>query len=721
MGARFPFSFGISSARMASALDTLQHYYGYSAFRPQQEAIINAVVQGNDSLVIMPTGGGKSLCYQIPALLRHGTGLVVSPLIALMHDQVTALNAIGIKAAYLNSQLSAAEASEVIRQLRQGELQLLYIAPERLLTHDTLSLLQQVPLSLIAIDEAHCVSQWGHDFRPEYMKLGGLVQAFPQVPRIALTATADARTQDEIVQNLQLNNPARFVAGFDRPNIRYHIDSGPNGKERLLSFLNEHHPGDAGIVYCLSRNAVEKTAFWLMEKGRKAIYYHAGMDADERRQAQDRFLKEDGLIVVATIAFGMGIDKPDVRFVAHLNLPKSVEAYYQETGRAGRDGAEANAWLNYDLSDVVKLGQWIEQSQAPDIQKRVERHKLDALLGLCEITSCRRQALLSYFGETDTAPCGNCDNCLTPPDTYDGLIVSQKALSAVYRTEQRFGAAHVIDVLRGSQSERLKKFQHDQLSVYGKGEELDSKQWRGVFRQLTARGYLRADFEAYGALKLTAKARPLLRGEEGIQLRKEIHASQTRKSKRSSSLSGPNQHLFEQLRECRKQLAEENDVPPYVIFHDSTLLEMAKYRPATLAELANISGVGDKKLEQYGKDFLTVIEANPAQAQDHLSETVAASYALHQQGLDIEAIAAKRRVGIPTIYDHLADCIAAGCLQLHDVVQLDSDQLGEITQAMSDLINPAAPKLRPVFEALDKQYDYGLLRCVLVHWQQAAS
>ncbi|MDD9892642.1 MAG: RecQ family ATP-dependent DNA helicase, partial [Gammaproteobacteria bacterium] len=360
---------------MNTALDTLQHYYGYSEFRPQQAEIIGSVEQGQDTLVIMPTGGGKSLCYQIPSLLRPGVGLVISPLIALMHDQVTALQALGIKAAYLNSQLSAQESFNVIQQLRSGELQLLYIAPERLLMPDTLSLLQQTPLSLIAIDEAHCVSQWGHDFRPEYMKLHQLAQAFPNVPRIALTATADARTQDEIVHNLQLNNPARFVAGFDRPNIRYHISSGQSAKERMLAFLDEHHPNEAGIVYCLSRNAVEKTAFWLMEKGRKAIYYHAGMDANERREAQDRFLKEDGLIVVATIAFGMGIDKPDVRFVAHLNLPKSVEAYYQETGRAGRDGAPANAWMNYDLSDVVKLAQWIEQSEAADIQKRVERHK----------------------------------------------------------------------------------------------------------------------------------------------------------------------------------------------------------------------------------------------------------------------------------------------------------------------------------------------------------
>lgn len=705
---------------MQTALQTLQHYYGYSEFRPQQAEIISSVEQGHDALVIMPTGGGKSLCYQIPALLRQGVGLVVSPLIALMHDQVTALKANGIKAAYLNSQLSAQESFEVTRQLRNGELQLLYIAPERLLTGDTLAMLQQIPLSLIAIDEAHCVSQWGHDFRPEYMKLNQLAQAFPNVPRMALTATADDRTQDEIVQNLQLNNPARFVTGFDRPNIRYHISSGSNAKDRLLTFLDTHHAGDAGIVYCLSRNAVEKTAFWLMEKGRKAIFYHAGMDAADRREAQDRFLKEDGLIVVATIAFGMGIDKPDVRFVAHLNLPKSVEAYYQETGRAGRDGADANAWLNYDLSDVVKLSQWIEQSQAPDIQKRVERHKLDALLGLCEITSCRRQALLGYFGEQDKQPCGNCDNCLEPPETYDGLEVSQKALSCVYRTGQRFGAAHVIDVLRGSGSERIKKFQHDQLAVFGKGDSLDAKQWRGVFRQLTARGFLQADFEAYGALKLTAKSRPLLLGEEGIQLRREITSSGTKKSKKSaaSGLNGATEKLFNVLRELRKSLAEENGVPPYVIFHDSTLLEMAKYRPDSLAALSNISGVGDKKLEQYGAEFVAAIEANPAQAEDALTETVASTFALHQEGMAIEDIAAKRRVGVPTVYDHLADCMAAGLLQLSDVVELDQEQLNTILAAMTDHINPIQPKLRPVFEALDKQYDYGLLRCALVHWEQ---
>lgn len=705
---------------MSKALETLQHYYGYSEFRPQQAEIIDTVGSGRDALVIMPTGGGKSLCYQIPSLLRPGVGLVISPLIALMHDQVTALRAVGISAAYLNSQLSAQESFNVINQLRNGELELLYVAPERLLMPDTLSLLQQIQISLIAIDEAHCVSQWGHDFRPEYMKLHQLAQAFPQVPRIALTATADARTQDEIVENLQLNNPVRFVTGFDRPNIRYHISSGSNAKDRLLSFLDTHHAGDAGIVYCLSRNAVEKTAFWLMEKGRKAIFYHAGMDAADRRNAQDRFLKEDGLIVVATIAFGMGIDKPDVRFVAHLNLPKSVEAYYQETGRAGRDGADANAWLNYDLSDVVKLSQWIEQSQAPDIQKRVERHKLDALLGLCEITSCRRQALLGYFGEQDTQACGNCDNCLEPPETYDGLEVAQKALSCVYRTGQRFGAAHVIDVLRGSGSERIKQFQHEQLAVFGKGDNLDNKQWRGVFRQLTARGFLRADFEAYGALKLTAKSRPLLLGEEGIQLRREVANTGSKKSRKSaaSGLSGANEKLFNLLRDLRKSLAEEHSVPPYVIFHDSTLMEMAQKRPTTLAELSHISGVGDKKLEQYGAEFAAVIEANPAQAEDSLSETVASTFALHQQGMAIEDIAAKRRVGVPTIYDHLADCIAAGLINLAQVADLDSEQLASIMAAMSEHINPIQPKLRPVFEALENQYDYGLLRCALVHWEQ---
>lgn len=700
-----------------TALDTLQHYYGYSEFRPQQAEIISSVAGGQDTLVIMPTGGGKSLCYQIPALLRDGVGLVVSPLIALMHDQVTALQALGINAAYLNSQLSAQESAQVIQQLRSGELQLLYIAPERLLMSDTLSLLQQTPLSLIAIDEAHCVSQWGHDFRPEYMQLHQLAQAFPGVPRIALTATADARTQDEIVQNLQLNNPARFVAGFDRPNIRYHISSGQQAKERMLGFLDEHHAGDAGIVYCLSRNAVEKTAFWLMEKGRKAIYYHAGMDAAERREAQDRFLKEDGLIVVATIAFGMGIDKPDVRFVCHLNLPKSVEAYYQETGRAGRDGAAANAWLNYDLSDVVKLAQWIEQSQSPDIQKRVERHKLDALLGLCEITSCRRQALLAYFGETDSQACGNCDNCLTPPETYNGLEVSQKALSAVYRTGQRFGAAHVIDVLRGADSERLKKFQHHELAVYGIGQELDSKQWRGVFRQLTARGYLRAEFEAFGALKLTAKSKPLLKGEEAIELRRDS-AKTTTKSKRTKAVGGAHEKLFNILRELRKSIAEENNVPPYVVFHDSTLLEMAKYRPHDLHALSQISGVGDKKLEQYGQQFVDAIAANPATPQDQLTDTVAETFSLFSEGMTIDDIAAKRRVGVPTIYDHLADCIEAKLLTLDEVTDLDADAHQAIQQAMSDHINPAAPKLRPVFEALGGQYDYGLLRCALVHWEQ---
>ncbi|MEE2730185.1 MAG: DNA helicase RecQ [Pseudomonadota bacterium] len=606
----------MSSVQSSSAQHILQHVFGYDAFRGQQQAIIDTLIDGGDAMVIMPTGGGKSLCYQIPALAREGCGVVISPLIALMQDQVDALRAAGVKAGFLNSSLAPQQAAEIEHQLLNGELELLYIAPERLIQPRCLNLLQRARLSLFAIDEAHCVSQWGHDFRADYLQLSLLHEQFPQVPRVALTATADERTRQEIAQRLDLQAAQHFISGFDRPNIQYRIQLKDKPRQQLLQFLRDEQSGHAGVVYCLSRNKVEKTAQWLCDEGFNALPYHAGLPAEQRQHNQQRFLREDGIIMVATIAFGMGIDKPDVRFVAHLDLPKSVEAYYQETGRAGRDGEAATALLLYGLEDVVKLGQMAATSEGNEQFKRLERQRLDAMLGLCEITSCRRQTLLRYFGETLDQPCGNCDCCLQPPITWNGSEASRKLLSCVYRTGQRFGANHVIDVLRGSSNEKVQQFRHDQLSTYGIGRDFSTNEWRAVVRQLVARGYLQVDADAYGALKLTERCRPLLRGEENIQLRKspEKSAGLTQRS-RTVEIDERDLPLWNALRACRKKLADENGVPPYVVFHDATLREMVQQRPMTERTLLKLSGVGDSKLERFGADFLEVIRNHEYPAQ----------------------------------------------------------------------------------------------------------
>jgi ATP-dependent DNA helicase RecQ len=598
------------------ALDLLHTIYGYAAFRGQQAAVIEHLAAGQDALVLMPTGGGKSLCYQIPSLLRPGVGVVVSPLIALMQDQVDALRQLGVRASFLNSSLAAAEARAVEQQVRAGALDLLYVAPERLVTERFLGLLADAKLALFAIDEVHCVSQWGHDFRPEYLQLALLAERFPQVPRIALTATADGPTRRDIIARLGLEEARVFVSGFDRPNIRYRVVPKENGRRQLLSFLQDEHRGDAGIVYCLSRRKVEDTAAWLSEQGWTALPYHAGLDAGVRRRHQERFLREEGVVIVATVAFGMGIDKPDVRFVAHLDLPKSIEAYYQETGRAGRDGLPANAWLAYGLGDAIAVRQLLAGSDAEERQKRIEQQKLDALLGYCETTACRRQVLLHYFGDAHPGRCGNCDTCLEPVDTWDGLTVAQKALSCVYRTGQRFGAGHLIDVLLGRATERVHQLGHDALSTFGIGEELSVDQWRSVFRQLIAAGLLTIDLEGHGGLRLTHKSRPVLRGETGIRFRtdpKKTTQPAAQKRRRAVELDDPAQQgLWERLRERRRTLAAEQGVPPYVIFHDRTLLEMIARRPSTRAELAEISGVGRGKLERYGEAFLEVLLDCPA-------------------------------------------------------------------------------------------------------------
>ena len=602
---------------MPTPLDLLQSVFGYPSFRGQQQAVVEHLSEGGDALVLMPTGGGKSLCYQIPALLRQGTGIVVSPLIALMQDQVDALREAGVAAAYLNSSLGAEEQREVERQLLAGELNLIYVAPERLLTSRFLDQLERTEVALFAIDEAHCVSQWGHDFRPEYRELAILHQRFPQVPRIALTATADPRTREEIVERLSLRDARQFVSSFDRPNIGYRVGLRHNAKRQLTEFL-QGHQGESGIVYCLSRRKVDDTAAWLAELGVEALPYHAGLDAATRAKNQQRFLREDGVVMVATVAFGMGIDKPDVRFVAHLDLPRSIEGYYQETGRAGRDGLPAEAWMIYGLSDVVTMSQMIAQSESADERKRVERQKLESLLAYAEATDCRRQLLLGAFGEIYPGPCGHCDNCIAPPKTWDATVPAQKALSAVYRTGQRFGSGHVIDVLRGEETERVLSLDHHRLSTFGIGAEMDEKQWRSVFRQLLAAGLLEADAEGYGTLRLTAASRSVLSGGKPVKLREDARPERASRRRRDSKLvtgggslgiEAYEQELWDALRALRTQLAKQQGVPPYVVFHDATLLAMLRAMPANEDELATISGVGEAKLKRYGSDFLAVINA----------------------------------------------------------------------------------------------------------------
>ncbi|GAB1234610.1 DNA helicase RecQ [Ferrigenium sp. UT5] len=597
----------------------LHDIFGYATFRGEQQAVIGHLVSGGDALVLMPTGGGKSLCYQIPALVRAGVGIVVSPLIALMQDQVDALKQLGVAAAFLNSSLEAEEAREVSRQLMCGELKLLYVAPERLMTEGFLNLVERLQqenkIALFAIDEAHCVSQWGHDFRPEYRALTVLHERFPQVPRIALTATADAPTRREIIERLKLESAQQFVSSFDRPNIRYRVTLKDNARKQLQAFLEAEHPDDAGIVYCLSRKKVEETAAWLQQQGWDALPYHAGLDAATRNANQKRFLREEGVIMVATVAFGMGIDKPNVRFVAHLDLPKSMEGYYQETGRAGRDGLPADAWMAYGLGDVVSMRQMLLSGDAPEERKRVELQKLDALLGFCESNACRHQTLLHYFGEEHPGTCGQCDNCLSPVDTWNATEAARMALSCVYRTGQRFGVVHLIDVLLGKTTPKVEQFNHHQLSVFGIGKELAQQQWSSVYRQLVAAGFINVDIEGYGGLKLTEAARPVLRGEQEVWLRRDAAPARRTGSKaeRGSRLreafAGANEDpLWQALKAKRMELAREQGVPPYVIFHDSTLLEILHRKPQTLDAMGEIGGIGQAKRAKYGEAFLQVVE-----------------------------------------------------------------------------------------------------------------
>ncbi|SDT98411.1 ATP-dependent DNA helicase RecQ [Pseudomonas pohangensis] len=692
------------------AQKVLKAVFGYDAFRGEQAAIIQRVAEGGDALVLMPTGGGKSLCFQVPALLREGLTVVVSPLIALMDDQVATLDELGVAAVALNSTQDAGQQREIAQRIRAGEIKLLYVAPERLVQPRMLNFLQGLKIALFAIDEAHCVSQWGHDFRPEYLQLGQLAELFPGVPRIALTATADLRTREEIIQRLHLQGAERFLASFDRPNIFYRIVPKEQPRKQLLAFLGERK-GDAGIVYCLSRKKVEEVAAFLAEQGYPALPYHAGLSNDLRAYHQKRFLNEEGLIMVATIAFGMGIDKSNVRFVAHLDLPKSLEAYYQETGRAGRDGLPADAWMAYGLQDVVMLKQMLNNSEGDERHKRVEQHKLEAMLGLCEEIRCRRQALLAYFDEVLAQPCGNCDNCVDGVQTWDATEPARQALSAIFRSGQRYGVGHLVDILLGRDNERVRTLGHQHLSVFGVGKALGEGEWRTLFRQLVARGLADVDLDGYGGLRLTERCRPLLRGEVGLQLRRDLSSKlpKAAASKASQLVRSDQREQWEALRSLRRKLAEEHSVPPYVIFPDSTLLEMLRQQPASLADMARVSGVGARKLERYGEAFLAVLANNEpvAEVVDLRHELVS----LARAGMTPAQIASQLKCSEKNVYTLMAEAIASQQLSLEQALDLPEDLLGEIQDVFLDG-EGQLPSVASVAGSFAGQVSEGVLQCV---------
>jgi ATP-dependent DNA helicase RecQ len=700
---------------LEQAQRVLKDIFGYDSFRGRQGAIIERVASGGDALVLMPTGGGKSLCFQVPALLREGLAVVVSPLIALMDDQVATLEELGVAAASLNSTLSAEQQRELAHRIRRGEIKMLYLAPERLVQPRMLEFLHGLQIALFAIDEAHCVSAWGHDFRPEYLQLGQLAEQFPDVPRIALTATADKRTREEIVTRLHLQNAERFLSSFDRPNIFYRIVPKDQPRKQLLAFLGERR-GNAGIVYCLSRKKVDEVAAFLCEQKFPALAYHAGLPSDVRASNQKRFLNEEGLIMVATIAFGMGIDKPNVRFVAHMDLPKSLEAYYQETGRGGRDGLPADAWMAYGLQDVLMLKQMLQNSEGDEVHKRVEQHKLDAMLALCEETRCRRQSLLGYFDEDMPDPCGHCDNCVDGVQTWDATEPARQALSTIYRTGQRYGVGHLVDVLLGKDTEKVRSPGHEKLSVHGVGKAHSEGEWRSIFRQLVARGLVDIDLEGYGGLRLSDSCRPLLRGEVTLELRKELKPQTSSRggsgsggSPASQLVRGEEREQWEALRALRRKLAEEHAVPPYVIFPDSTLLEMLRSQPANLAEMGKVSGVGARKLERYGAAFLQVLGG--AEAPKVVTDVRHELISLARAGMTPAQIAAQLQCTEKNVYSLLAEAIAAQQLSLEQALDLPEELREEIQDAFLDG-EGELPPVSQVQEQFAGRVPDGVLYCV---------
>jgi ATP-dependent DNA helicase RecQ len=698
---------------LEQAQRVLKDIFGYDSFRGRQGAIIERVANGGDALVLMPTGGGKSLCFQVPGLLRDGLAVVVSPLIALMDDQVATLEELGVSAAALNSTLSAEQQRDLAARIRRGEVKMLYLAPERLVQPRMLEFLGQLQIALFAIDEAHCVSQWGHDFRPEYLQLGQLAEQFPDVPRIALTATADKRTREEIVTRLHLQDAERFLSSFDRPNIFYRIVPKEQPRKQLLAFLSERR-SDAGIVYCLSRKKVDEVAAFLCEQGFPALPYHAGLPSDVRAANQKRFLNEEGLIMVATIAFGMGIDKPNVRFVAHMDLPKSLEAYYQETGRAGRDGLPADAWMAYGLQDVVMLKQMLQNSEGDERHKRVEHHKLDAMLALCEETRCRRQALLKYFDEDLPNPCGHCDNCVDGVQTWNATEPARQALSAVFRTGQRYGVGHLVDVLLGKDNEKIRSFGHQQLAVWGVGKDRSEHDWRTLFRQLVARGLADIDLEGYGGLRLSEICRPLLRGEVTLELRRELKPQTVARSGGGSPASqlvrADEREQWEALRALRRKLAEEHAVPPYVIFPDSTLLEMLRSQPQSMADMGRVSGVGARKLERYGEAFLEVL-GGAAEVAPVVADIRHELISLARAGMTPSQIAGQLKCTEKNVYSLLAEAIAAQQLSLEQALDLPEDLMAEVQDAFLDG-EGELPPVAAVAELFAGRVPEGVLYCV---------
>jgi ATP-dependent DNA helicase RecQ len=707
----------------ATPLTLLNRVFGYRSFRGRQEAVIRHLLSGGSCLVLMPTGGGKSLCYQIPGMLRPGLALVISPLIALMQDQVDALVQNGVAAAFYNSTLDGRQKDDIRRRVRQDGLDLLYVAPETLNTPGFQDFLQGLSLGLIAVDEAHCVSQWGHDFRPDYLQIIRLRERFPRVPLVALTATADPQTQKEIRERLGLAGDPVFSSSFDRPNLRYQITVKDGGRDQLLDFIRTRHPGQSGIVYLLSRTGTEETAAWLSQRGVEALPYHAGLDPELRRRRQERFLREDGIVMTATIAFGMGIDKPNVRFVAHLGLPKSVEAYYQETGRAGRDGGPASAWMAYSLDDVVKLRRMILGGEGDEAHKRLGGRKLTAMLGLCETVECRRRTILAYFGEDHPGSCGGCDNCLEPPRTWDATVAAQKALSCVYRTGQRFGAGHLIDVLLGKETGKALQAGHTGLGVFGVGKEFEKRKWDSVFRQLVAADYLESDLEGYGTFKLTPKAWTVLKENQKVMLREDPAPAKPEKGRRKPRFTPPpasewsegDSTLFQSLRALRSRLAREQNLPPYVVFHDSTLREMASRRPATLAQFSQIPGVGEAKLKRYGPAFLEWLQEGSPAIPEPVEEThrparasTAETLDLFRQGLGVPAIASRRGLTPGAVWNHLSELIREERLSISEVVHLPDAELERLKKSLSE----AKGKLKPVFEAFKGKYSYDILKCI---------